>query len=154
MDENQKHDYKTPIEKTSVENARIILQNFMENFDVFVYPDRELTPEETAAIDEKATDFSISVLSLISATDIPADYASYALDKIMAGMSGIKRYIDGSIRQMNDEILSRTLEAKNPETNTYAKDCATLGQMMLKLKEVRDSQGNKPEDYFIPKKQK
>ncbi len=48
--------------------------------------------------------------------------------------------------------MSRLLGAKSPVTHTYAQDVATLGDVMLTLNKVRAETGNKPEDYFIPRK--
>lgn len=148
---NKEFDFKKPIEKTSVGLSKIILTNLIENFDTFIYEDIDLTPEQEAEKIEKGTDFSINLLSVMSATDIPADYASYCIDKISIALASIKQYVDGTVRQMHDEILSRSLGAKSPVTNTYAKDCATLGQVMLSLKKIRGETGDNPDDYFIPK---
>lgn len=150
---NTEFDFKAPIEKTSVELAKTILNNMSENFSTFVYEDIDLTEEQRADLAEKGTDFAINTLSVMSSTDIPADYATYSIDKLIAGLTAIKNYLDGTVRQMHDEILSRTLGAKSPVTNTYARDVATLGQVMLALQKVREETGNKPEDYFVmPKK--
>lgn len=153
MQQHKEHDFKPAIEKTSVELARVILKNFMDNFELFVYEDNEATkdPAYEANIVEKTTDFGIHTMALMATTDIPADYATYGIDKIMAGLQALKSFIDGSLRQNADEIMARTLGAKSPSTNTYAKDCATLGDVMLALKAARDATGNNPDDYFIKK---
>lgn len=146
------HDFKKPIEETSVSMAKVILNNMIENFDTFVYEDIDMTPEQNALLAEKGADFGIEIMKLMSATDIPADYATYSIDKLIAGLSAVKNYVDGTIRQMHDEIMARSLGAKSPVTNTYAKDCATLGDVMMLLKKVREETGNIPSDYFIEKK--
>jgi hypothetical protein len=149
---NENHDFNEPIEKTSVDIARLVLQNFTENFDIFIFENtKEETGEEKNANQEHMTDFGIKVLAYMATTDIPADYATYGIDKIIAALNAVKNYVDGSLRQAEDELMSRTLGAKSPVTNTYARDTATLGQLMLALKTARDLTGNKPEDYFIPK---
>ncbi len=153
MQTNTQHDFKPAIEKTSTELARIILQNYNDNVKLFVYEDNAETrsPEYVANIEEQTIDFGIRTMALMAATDIPADYATYGIDKIIAGFTALKAFIDGSLRQNRDEILSRTVGAKSPETNTYAYDCATLGDVMVALKKIRDEQGNNPDDYFIKK---
>ncbi len=147
MDTN--YDFKAPIEQTSTELAKLILDNLVENFDTFVYPDVDLTDEQKADVAEKATDFSIDILAKMSTTDIPADYVGYPIDKIIAALSAIKTYLEGTVRQMHDEILSRELGRKSPVTNTFARDCATLGDVYLKLKDSRDTTDG---DYFIQDK--
>lgn len=154
--EQTQHDFKAPIEKTSVDLARVILQEVSENFDLFVFEDKKDDSPEAKAkeqeIVEKTTDIAIKIMSIMSTTDIPADYATYSIDKLAAALMGLKRFIEGSIRQQEDELLARTLGAKSPVTNTYARDVATLGDLMLALNMARQNTGNKPEDYFLPKR--
>lgn len=145
----KEHDFKGPIEKTSTPLARTILVNFLENFDTFVYEDIDVTDEDKAVKAEKGADFGIELLKVMSATDIPADYIGYPIDKLIAGLAAIKTYIEGTVRQMHDEILSRELGAKSPITDTFARDCATLGNVMVALDKVRK---NTDGAYFIEKK--
>jgi len=147
MDNN--FDFKTPIEKTSTKLAKVVLDDLVENFDTFVYEDIDLTDEQKEIIAEKATDFSIDVMAKMSTTDIPADYIGYPIDKLIAALSAIKTYLEGTVRQMHDEILSRELGHKSPVTGTFARDCATLGDVYLKLKNSRD---NTEGEYFIQNK--
>lgn len=153
MQINNQHDFKPTIEKTSVELARVVLQNYVDNFDMFVYEDNDTTQGEeyTKNIVEQTTDFGIRCMALMATTDIPADYATYGIDKLISGLEAIKRFIDGSLRQNIDELTARTIGAKSPVTNTYAKDCATLGEVMMALKKARELTGNNPDDYFIKK---
>ncbi len=141
-------DFKAPIEKTATALARVVLTNLAENFDTFVYEDIDTSEEQKANLAERGTDFSINLLSLMSATDIPADYATYPIDKLIAALAAVKTYIDGTVRQMHDEILSRELGAKSPVTNTFARDCATLGDVMLTLDKTRKTTDG---EYFISK---
>jgi len=143
------HDFKAPIEKTATALAKVIIGNFSENLDTFVYEDLDLTEEQKNSLAEKGADFGIELLSLMSTTDIPADYIGYPIDKLIAGLSAVKTYIEGTVRQMHDEILSRELGAKSPVTGTFARDCASLGDVMMTLKKSRD---NSDGEYFIEKK--
>lgn len=147
--ENKEHDFKGPIEKTSVVLAKVVLEKLLENFDTFVYEDIDLSDEQKSYLDEKGTDFGIETLQLMSVTDIPADYIGYPIDKLIASLAAIKTYIEGTVRQMHDEILSRELGAKSPITGTFARDCASLGDVMMTLKKSRD---NSDGEYFITKK--
>lgn len=145
----KEYDFKTPIEKTATELAKVVIDNLVENFDTFVYADIDVTDEQKAALEEKGTDFGIKLLGVMSATSIPADYIGYPIDKVIAALAAVKTYIEGTVRQMHDEILSRELGAKSPVTGTFARDCATLGDVMLTLTRVRETTDG---DYFIPKK--
>ena|ERR1700733_13295535 len=145
---NKEYDFKAPIEKTSTALAQVVLTDLNDNFSTFIYEDIDLTDEKKAELAEKGTDVSIKLLSLMSATDIPADYIGYPIDKIIAALTSIKSYLEGTVRQMHDEILSRNLGAKSPVTGTFARDCATLGDVYLTLNKSRD---NSEGDYFVNK---
>lgn len=153
---NMEHDFKTPIENTSVDLARIILAQLNDNKEMLIPDLIERTKEDQQKFDEllteQGTDFGIAILKLIAQTDIPADYASYPIEKIIAVLTKLKFYIDGSVRQAHDEIISRYLGVKSPESGTYAKDCVPFANLVMKLEEVRQATGNNPEDYFITKK--
>lgn len=153
MQTNKEHDFKPAIEKTTVEIAKTILQNYVDNIDLFVFEDSSETNTDAFNADlvEKTTDFGIRTMAYMATTDIPADYATYSIDKIIAGLETLKAFVDGSLRQNVSEILARTVGAKSPVTNTYAKDCATLGEVMMALKKAREVTGNNPDDYFIKK---
>jgi hypothetical protein len=158
MDEQKKeesekiHDWLTPIEKTSVQLASIVLSRLVDKFDDLVYENVGLTDEQKKHYEEIGTDFCISILDLMASTDIPADYATRSVDKLIEALTQVKNYIDGTITKYDDEILSRLFEVKSPVTGTYMRDVATLGTIMLKLQEIINKTGNKPDDYFIIKK--
>lgn len=139
-------DFKAPIEKTSTELAKVILDSFSDNFDTFIYDDTNVSDEQKASLIEKGTDFGIKLIEVMSQTDIPADYIGYPIDKILIAFSAMKSYIEGMVRQMNDEIISRELGAKSPVTNTFARDCATLGDVFGTLQRLRSTTDG---DYFI-----
>ncbi len=147
--DNTEFDFKTPIEKTATSLARLVLEDLLESIDSFVYEDLDLTDEQKADLAEKGTDFSISIMAKMSATDLPADYVGYPIDKLIAALSAIKTYLEGTVRQMHDEILSRNLGHKSPVTGTFARDCATLGDVYLTLKDARE---NTEGEYFIQSK--
>ena len=146
------HDFVTPIEKTSVELAKVILARLNESFDDLIYVNTGLDEEQKKYYEEKGTDFSISILNLLATTDIPADYATRSIDKLIEALTSVKHYVDGTIVKYDDEILSRLFETRSPVTNTYMRDVATLGTIMLKLNEIREKTGGKMDDYFIIKK--
>ncbi len=148
------HNFNPAIEKTSVELAQIFLKNFIDNFSVFVYEinDETKSPEFVKEKIEKITDFTIHLMAVMAATDIPADYATWCIEKIIASMQVVKDNIDGRLREYNDETLSRFYGRKSPLTDSYAKDMATLGDIMLGLNRVRQETGNNPEDYAWTKK--
>lgn len=143
---NPEFDFKEPIEKTSTVLAKVVLDKLVEGFDIFIYEDIEMSDEKKKELVEKGTDFSINLMSLMTETDIPADYATYSIDKVIAALKSMKDYIDGTVRQMNDEILSRRLGAKSPRTDTFARDCATLADVFIAVdKSRKESDG----EYFI-----
>jgi hypothetical protein len=141
-------DFKAPIEKTSTKLAKDILGKVMEYQDDLIFDMTTRTPELNREADEKIADLSIAIVQMIAATDLPADYIEYPIEKIMAILSGLKISLTGNLRQNEDEVMSRFYGVKNSETGKYRKELITVGDLMMKLKEVREATGDDPSDYF------
>ena len=92
-------------------------------------------------------------MKTIAGSDIPYPYATRPMDKITQVLVSLQKYIEGTIEQTRHELASRTLGVKSPANDKYTEEMATVGALLLKLDEVRDSQGNNMNDYFtIPEK--
>lgn len=141
------HDFTTPIEKTATELAKQIISILSENKDILIFNDQEVA-EISKETNEKSTDVMVQILQLITTSDIPADYAGRCFDKLHTTVEILKKYVEGHVRQAEDELLSRTLGARSPENNKYRSEVSTVGNLMLKLNEVRAAQGNNADDYF------
>ena len=149
---NPTYDFQEPVEETATNLSKIILQRFVDNKEDLVFKMTGRTPEMDAELTEKATDFAIGIAQLVATTDLPADYATYPIEKLITMLTMTKNYIDGSIRQIEDEYVSRSYGVKSPKTDKYARDCITLGELYLRLEDVREKTGGNPDDYFLPKK--
>jgi hypothetical protein len=144
-----KHDFKAPIEKTSTELARILIEKMHENKDWLVFENKnEETEEEKKERNEKFADFVAEYLKVASMTDIPADYTTWSLEKVIGALSVMKNNIEGMIRTHEDEILSRLYREKSPESGKYRKDVAKLGTVLLTLENMREETGGNVEDYI------
>lgn len=97
---------------------------------------------------EVGLDLSIDIMKEISKSDITLPYATRCLDKIQIVLESVKKYIDGTISQHRHEYASRSLGAKAPDNGRYTEECSTVGNLVLKLEEVRQSQGNKKSEYY------
>jgi len=148
MINNNEHDYDTPIEEASTKLAKILVAKLAENKDdMIVATFDKLTPVQKQVLLEKSTDFSIDFLKEISQTDIPYPYASRCIDKLMVVLESLKRYVDGTLNQYKHELDSRVLETKN-HLGKYTEELTPVSRLILKLEEVRESQGNNRNDYF------
>lgn len=147
MAEKKEHDYRGPIEKTTVELARTVVSELNSNFEDLIFNMVEASEEDLKKKEEKAVDFGIHIMKIMAATDIPADYATHCIERIGAFLQSLQQYIDGSLRQNNDEIMSRFLGVKSHE-GKYRKELATVGDIVRKLDEVRQATGGKNEEYF------
>ena len=143
------YDFNAPVERVSTELAKMIVSKFDENKEFLLIENFEKAdPIAKAAFIEKSTDFSIDIINAISLSDIPYPYATKCIDKIMQVLVSLQKYIDGTITQSRHELESRVLGVRSPQNGKFTEELATYGTVMLKLKEVRDSQGNIPGDYF------
>lgn len=143
------HDFNAPIEKTAVEIAKFIISKMDEAKEfVIVESYEKLEPIKQAAFAEKSTDLSIEITKYMATTDIPADYATKPIDKVIIFLESLKAFIQGGINQNKDELMSRYMEVRSPKTGKYASDCATFGDLLLKLDTLRNEQGGNKYDYF------
>lgn len=146
---NPDHDFNTPIEKTATSLAKMIIAKLDDAKDVMIVESYEkLDPATKSAFIEKSTDISIEIMGEIANSDIPADYATTCIDKIIVVLESLKQFVAGTINQRTDELMARTIGVKSPMTGTYSQQCATVGTILTKLDEVRNLQGNIREDYF------
>lgn len=146
--ETKKIDFNGPIEKTATGLAKVILDRLNENKEDLIYEMLNRTDEVEKETEKKSVDFAIGIVQMIAATDLPADYIACPIDKLIAVLSALKIYLEGTVRQTQDEYLSRSYGVKNPETGKYRKELATVGDIMMKLEEARKATGGKPEEYF------
>lgn len=146
---NPNYDFNPAVEKTSVELAKVILNEMNTNADKLLF---EIDTNESADVkkkhDEDFTDFMISIIKITSATDIPVGYATWPLERLIGTLTILKNQIDGTVRGTEDEILSRLYAVRSPKTGKFAQDCATFGTVLSKLNELREQTGNKQDDYF------
>lgn len=145
----EEYDYNAPIEKTSVEIAKMILVKVDEVKDFVIIENfAKADPVTKAAFAEKSTDMCIDVMREIAKTDIPYPYATRGIDKIIYILQTMKSYIDGSANQNLDEFTARNLGTRDPETNKFSKEDCTFGELMLKLDEARKATGDDKYDYL------
>ncbi len=145
----RKEEYGDSIEVTAVALAKMILTKFEAEKEFLILESFEKAePIKKAAFIEKSTDFSIEVMQEISKSDMPFPYASRGIDKLILVLESLKQYIEGSITQYRHELNSRFLGVKDKENGRYTEEESTVGNLLLKLQEVRDSQGNVKSDYF------
>lgn len=146
---NPNYDFNPAVEKTSVSLAKVILNEMNSKADQLLF---EIDSKESAEVkkkhDEDFTDFMISIIKITSATDIPVGYATWPLERLIGTLTILKNQIGGTVRGTEDEILSRLYAVRSPKTGKFAQDCATFGTVLSKLNELRESTGNKQEDYF------
>lgn len=142
-------EYAQLVESTAVANAKMILAKVDEFKDSLVVENYStLAPEAQKMFAEKSTDFAISVMKEIATSGTPYMYATKSIEKIIAVMETLRAFMNGTIGQYEDELMCRAIGVKSPESGKYRKEDATLTDLMVKLEEVRNTQGNVKEDFF------
>lgn len=143
------YDYNTPIERTSVELAKMVLTKVELSKEFIIIESFEKAdPLKKAAFIEKSTDLSIDIMKEIAKSDIPFPYATRGIDKIIVVLESLKKYIEGTITQARHETVSRLLGTRDPENNKFTEEQSTLGNLLLKLEEARVATGGNKYDYF------
>lgn len=139
-------DYSNKIHTESANIAKELISILSEKKDIFITnftDDAELIKKQ----EEYNADLANEIIKILSTKDIPADYATFAIDKIVENLAGLKAFIDGTIRSYHDEFASRSYGYKNEE-GKYRREVVTVGQLMLKLDEVREATGGNPYDFY------
>lgn len=144
-------DYNAPIMKASTEIARIIVEQMLESFDLFMDGYDEKTPEETEELRIKRVNFAINLIGMMAGTDIPADYASFPIQKVSLALDVIKDTIDSVLKSWTTETMSRIIGAKSPMDGGYNREWATLKEYMNAVMKIRSETGGE-ETYNVPKK--
>ena len=125
-------DYSKKIHDVSNEIAKDLLVMLSENRDTIVITNLEPTEEEIKKINEDTADFATMVVEYIATKDIPAGYASMAVQKLEDALQKLRMHIDGTVNSYKDEYLSRSLGIKNSE-GKFRQEVATIGQLLVKL---------------------
>jgi len=146
-DTTQKPNYTKIIHTEAMLIAHEILDLLAQNKVTFIADQTEEDPAKLAAQEEANADFGIKIVNLLATKNIPSDYASMAIEKIVQNLAGLKAYVDGTINQYHDEFMSRSYAKKNWE-GKYRREEVTVGDILLKLDEVRKATGDNRADYF------
>lgn len=131
--------YEEAMSKYNTDKAEYDILNIQYDADV----------TEARRVQESMIDFSISIMKEITSSDIPFPYASKGIEKVQKIVDILKQYVNGSITQARHEYASRSLGVRSPSNGKFTEECATVGELMLKLNDVRVAQGNNPKDYFM-----
>lgn len=146
-DQTQKPDYTKIIHGEARAIAHEILDLLSQNKETFVPDQLEEDPEKLKKQEEDNADFGLKIISLLATKSIPADYATLAIDKVVQNLAGLKAFVDGTINSHHDEYMSRSYGKKNWE-GKYRREEVTVGDVLLKLDEIRKATGNNLNDYF------
>lgn len=148
MQPDPNYDFNPSIEKTTVELAKDILNEMNARAEGLIFPiSDKATPEEQRQRNIDFADFVTDVTKKIAVSDIPMDYVTYPLERLIATLSIVKTKISGKTREVEDELLSRFYGVRSPKTGRYARDCATFATVLTKLKQVQEETGNLDSDY-------
>lgn len=140
------NEYSKKIHLQSNEIARGLLDIFAEKKNILINDVLEPTKEEQAKIDEETTDFALGVVDFLTKQGVTVNYATFAIDKLVGSLNGLKQFVDGTMRTWEDEYLSRSYGVKN-EDGKFRKEEVTIGQLLVKLNEVREATGDKETFY-------
>ena len=143
----EKPDYTRLFHDESRLIAHELVDLISTNKEIFIPDSLEQDPEKIKQQIEDTTDFGIKVLNLLATRNIPADYATMCIDKVMDNLTGLKAFINGSISSNEHEYISRAYGKKNYK-GKYRREENTVGDILLKVNEIRNATGNVREDYF------
>ncbi len=147
MADTTKPDYNALIHTEARGISHEILDLLSEKKETFVPDQLTEDPEILQQQEIDNAQFGEQIMLILAQKNIPADYATLAIDKIVQNLAGLKAYIDGTINQHHDEFMSRSYGKRNWE-GKFRREEVTVGDVLLKLDEARKATGDKKEDYF------
>ncbi len=140
------NEYSKNIHNQANEIARELLPKLVEN-QLTIVPDVTEDPESKLALQEKTLDFGNEIVQFLATKDIPARYATMAIEKLVDALTGLKTFVDGTLTMYEDEYLSRMFGVKNPE-GKFRRENATIATIVMKLEEAKQLTGNDRGDFF------
>lgn len=143
-------EYSKKVHHKANDVARKLMVKLAESRDLLIHDNLEPTKDEQRTLDEQTMDFGIDILKTLAMEGITVNYATFAIDKIMDNLSGLKQYIKGTLGSYEDEYLSRAYGVKNEE-GKFRKEELTVGDLMLKLDEMRKATGGNVYDFINEK---
>lgn len=147
MTDTTKPDYTKIIHEEARNISHEILDLLSSHKETFIPDQLEEDPEKLHQQEVDNADFGLKIIALLATKKIPADYATLAIDKVVQNLAGLKAFVDGTINSHHDEFMSRAYGKKNWE-GKYRREEVTVGEVLLKLDEIRKATGDKKEDYF------
>lgn len=142
------HDFKKPIEVTSVALANKLLAMIVKNKKWMFYDDTTMTEKKRHDYAVKQIDFNIEFMKLLAQSDIPADYATYPIEKILAVLQPMGKMTAARIKEYEDEIMARTVGVRSPVNNKFRQEMSTVKDLLTTLDTVREKTGGDIYDYF------
>ena len=140
------NEYSKNIHNQANEIARELLPKLVAN-EFTIIPDVTEDPADKAALQEKTLDFGNEVVQYLATKDIPARYATMAIEKLIDALTGLKTFVDGTLTMYEDEYLSRMFGVKNPD-GKFRRENATIATIVMKLEEAKQATGNNRADFF------
>lgn len=139
-------EYSNKIHELSEKLAVTVIEKMNSNKDSFVakYDANDLEKKQHV---EKMADISHELMSEISNLNLPNNWATFGIEKIIEELNSIKTFINGTVTAYKDELLSRTVGVKNGD-GKYRIEDASIGEILIKLADIREKTGGKASDYF------
>lgn len=139
--------YSKEIILKSNEISREILQMICDNKEIFINDILEPTEEESVKKEEQITVLANDIVKMMAEKGVKANFASRSVENIIEGFTGLKAFVDGTLRNWEDEYVSRSFGIKNSE-GKFRREEITISDLLVKLNEIRESTGNNMYDFY------
>ena len=141
------NDYSKGIILKGNEVAREVLRKVAENADIFISDNLEPTDEERLELETKMAVLGNEIVKMMTEKGIKLHFATRSVESIVEGFDGLSKFVGGTIRNWEDEYISRAYGAKNPE-GKFRREEMLLGDFLIKLNEVREATGGNSSDFY------
>ncbi len=143
-----KFDYETLQDNTAVKAMIEIWKAFGENAEM-VAMKHDIKKEE---FQENIDVMSQKVLNILIECEVCHNDMQNMVDNFYQMFNLVFKVITRQYNEYEKELLARVIGQRNPGTNKYSREYATVSGLFSALKDIREKHGDMGEDYFFIEK--
>ncbi len=137
-------DYDTHQDETTIKAMEEIYKVMGENSKLLVFTHTQ----EISEITDNISDLSLKILNVLIDCKVPMKDLSKISDNIQQLIGMVFTEVSKQKNGFEDELLARRIGSRDPGTNDYSKEYATIGDLFTALKDTRQEQGDPNGEHY------
>lgn len=137
-------DYNKYQDDTTIKAAKEIFECIGRNASLLVFNH----DVDNSVIVENSSKVAGEMMNIIIDCKVPHSDMSKLSDIMVNAVYTLFTIISRQQSEFEKELLARSIGIRDPGTNKYSREFASLGDMFATLLKIRETQGNNVEDYY------